>query len=82
MNVAHRGLASILLPSTRPRQPASYMYLLSQAPGGLDLFRGTVLLLRGKLPSGRLMEAHHQHSQTPSWSLCFLSKMGVMVVDL
>ncbi|EDL18206.1 mCG145278, partial [Mus musculus] len=47
-----------------------------RAPGVLDLFRGTLLLLRGKPPSGMLMESHH-HSQktaTLAWSLCFAYK--------
>lgn len=35
MNVAHRALATIPLPSTRPMQPASYM--LSQGPWSAGL---------------------------------------------
>ena len=83
MNVAHRALTGIPLSSTRPTQPASYMYLLSQGPWSAGLVqrdssvaeRETTLRNVNGVPPSQPEDSH------PCLVTVFCIQEGVMMVD-
>lgn len=82
VNIAHRVLPALppfwgRLPSIRPTQPASCMYLLSQGPWRTGVIqRNTSNVEREAiLVEGRNAQHHGENIATLSWPPCFVSKV-------